>query len=77
LYNIKSNKQGIVEKINEIFSVDSREKVNTGEVVKKYGIGTKYSHLDSSSLHLHGKYDNCLNNRLASKIFTAYLCKLL
>nr|WP_235082055.1 IS1634 family transposase [Anabaena sp. 90] len=23
---------------------------------------TKYSHLDSSSLHLHGKYDNCLNN---------------
>nr|WP_210967787.1 IS1634 family transposase [Dolichospermum flos-aquae] len=32
------------------------------EVVKKYGIDTKYSHLDSSSLHLHGKYDNCLNN---------------
>ena len=25
---------GIVEKINEIFLVDSREKVNTGEVVK-------------------------------------------
>jgi transposase len=122
---------GIVEKINEIFSVDSREKVNTGEVikaiilnglgfvsrplylfpeffkdkavehligagikaedlnddkigrvmdklykygltklfliialevVKKYGIGTKYSHLDSTSLHLHGEYKNCLNN---------------
>ncbi|RUS92265.1 IS1634 family transposase [Trichormus variabilis] len=122
---------GIVEKINEIFSIDIREKVNTGEVVKaiilnglgfvsrplylfpeffkdkavehligagikaedlnddkigrvmdnlykygltklfliialevvkKYGICTKYSHLDSSSLHLHGKYDNCLNN---------------
>ncbi len=122
---------GIVEKINEIFSVDSREKVNTGEVikaiilnglgfvsrplylfpeffkdkavehligagikaedlnddkigrvmdklykygltklfliialevVKKYGISTKYSHLDSTSLHLHGEYKNCLNN---------------
>lgn len=121
----------IVEKINEIFLIDSREKVNTGEVVKaiilnglgfvsrplylfpeffkdkavehligdgikaedlnddkigrvmdklykygltklfliialevvkKYGIDTKYSHLDSSSLHLHGKYDNHLNN---------------
>lgn len=25
---------GIVEKINEIFLVDSREKVNTGEVIK-------------------------------------------
>ncbi|OKH15159.1 transposase [Nostoc calcicola FACHB-389] len=25
---------GIVEKINEIFSQDSREKINTGEVVK-------------------------------------------
>ena len=33
------------------------------EVVKKYGIETKYSHLDSSSLHLHGEYKNCLNNR--------------
>ena len=32
------------------------------EVVKKYRINTKYSHLDSSSLHLHGKYENCLNN---------------
>ena len=122
---------GIVEKINEIFLVDIREKVNTGElvkaiilnglgfvsrplylfpqffkdkaiehllgsgikaedlnddkigrvmdklykhgltkifliialeVVKKYGIETKYSHLDSSSLHLHGEYKNCLNN---------------
>ena len=121
----------IVEKINEIFLVDSREKVNTGEVVKaiilnglgfvsrplylfpdffqdkaiehlikegikasdlnddkigrvmdnlykhgltklfliialevvrKFGIKTKYSHLDSSSLHLHGEYKNCLNN---------------
>ena len=122
---------GIVEKINEIFSIDSREKVSTGEVVKaiilnglgfvsrplylfpeffqdkaiehligagikaedlnddkigrvmdklykygltklfliialevvkKYGVGTKYSHLDSTSLHLHGKYNNCLNH---------------
>ena len=122
---------GIVEKINEIFTVDSREKVNTGEVVKaiilnglgfvsrplylfpeyfkdkpvehlmgtgikasdlnddkigrvmdklykhgltrlfliialevvkKYGIETKYSHLDSSSLHLHGEYKNSPNN---------------
>ncbi|MBE9059363.1 IS1634 family transposase [Sphaerospermopsis sp. LEGE 08334] len=122
---------GIVEKINEIFSIDIREKVNTGEVVKaiilnglgfvsrplylfpdffkdkavehligtgikaedlnddkigrvmdklykygltklfliialevvkKYGIDTKYSHLDSSSLHLHGEYKNCVNN---------------
>jgi transposase len=121
---------GIVEKINEIFLIDIREKVNTGEivkaiilnglgfvsrplylfpeffkdkaiehligkgikaeelndykigrvmdklykygltklfliialeVVKKYGIGTKYSHLDSSSFHVHGKYDKCLN----------------
>jgi transposase len=121
---------GIVEKINEIFLIDSREKVNTGEVVKaiilnglgfvsrplylfpeffkdkaienligdgikasdlnddkigrvmdklykygltklfliialsvvkKYEIETKYSHLDSTSLHLHGEY-NSLNN---------------
>ncbi|MBL1197690.1 MAG: IS1634 family transposase [Nostoc sp. GBBB01] len=119
---------GIVEKINEIFLIDSREKINTGEVVKaiilnglgfvskplylfsqffedkaiehlfgsgikaedlnddkigrvmdklykygltkiflrialsvvkKYGISTKYSHLDSTSLHLHGEYNNC------------------
>jgi transposase len=28
------DKIGIVEKINEIFSMDIREKVNTGEVVK-------------------------------------------
>jgi len=32
------------------------------EVVKKLGIETKYSHLDSSSLHLHGEYKNCVNN---------------
>ena len=32
------------------------------EVVKKFGIETKYSHLDSSSLHLHGEYKNCVNN---------------
>lgn len=119
---------GIVEKINEIFLIDSREKINTGEVVKaiilnglgfvskplylfsqffedkatehllgegikaedlnddkigrvmdklykygltklfmvvalevvkKYEISTKYSHLDSTSLHLHGEYNNC------------------
>lgn len=122
---------GIVEKINEIFSQDSREKINTGEVVKaiilnglgfvskplylfsqffedkaiehllgsgikaedlnddkigrvmdklykygltkifltialsvvkKYGISTKYSHLDSTSLHLHAEYNNCQIN---------------
>ena len=121
----------IVEKINEIFLTDSREKVNTGELVKaiilnglgfvsrplylfsqffedkaiehllgsgikasdlnddkigrvmdklykhglsklfliialevvnKFGVTTKYSHLDSTSLHLHGQYNNCLNN---------------
>ncbi|MEH1870744.1 MAG: IS1634 family transposase [Nostoc sp.] len=32
------------------------------EVVKKYGVSTKYSHLDSTSLHLHGKYNNSPNN---------------
>ncbi len=32
------------------------------EVVKKYGVATKSSHLDSTSLHLHGEYNNCLNN---------------
>jgi hypothetical protein len=32
------------------------------EVVEKYGVATKYSHLDSTSLHLHGEYNNCLNN---------------
>ena len=31
----------------------------TLEVVKKYGIETKYSHIDSTSLHLHGEYNNC------------------
>ena len=33
------------------------------EVVKKYGISTKYSHLDSTSLHLHGEYNNRLDNQ--------------
>jgi transposase len=28
------------------------------DVVKKYAIATKYSHLDSSSFHLHGQYNN-------------------
>jgi transposase len=28
------------------------------EVIKKYGISTKYSHLDSTSFHLHGQYKN-------------------
>ena len=28
------------------------------EVIRKYKISTKYSHLDSSSFHLHGKYSN-------------------
>ncbi len=32
------------------------------EVVKKYGVATKYYHLDSTSLHLHGEYNNCLSN---------------
>lgn len=123
---------GIVEKINEIFLIDQREKINTGEVVKaiilnglgfvskplylfsqffdnqaiehllgvgikakdlnddklgrvmdklykygltklflmialqvvkKYEISTKYSHLDSTSLHLHGEYNNSPNNQ--------------
>ena len=123
---------GIVEKINDIFLIDSREKINTGEVVKaiilnglgfvskplylfsqffedkaiehllgegikpedlnddklgrvmdklyrygltklfltialevvkKYKISTKYSHLDSTSLHLHGEYNNRLDNQ--------------
>jgi transposase len=33
------------------------------EVIKKYGISTKYSHLDSSSFHLHGQYKNQNNER--------------
>ena len=28
------------------------------EVIKKYQVSTKYSHLDSTSFHLHGKYNN-------------------
>jgi hypothetical protein len=28
------------------------------EVVEKYGVGTKYSHLASRSLHLHGESNN-------------------
>ena len=28
------------------------------EVVEKYGVGTKYSHLASTSLHLHGESNN-------------------
>ncbi len=28
------------------------------EVIKKYQISTKYSHLDSTSFHLHGQYNN-------------------
>jgi len=28
------------------------------EVIKKYRISTKYSHLDSTSFHLHGQYNN-------------------
>ncbi len=122
---------GIVEKINELLGIDSREKVNSGEVVKaiilnglgfvskplylfpkffedkaiehlfgkginaedfnddklgrvmdklykyglselflmivlatikKYKVSTKYSHLDSTSLHLHGEYNSSLND---------------
>ncbi len=33
------------------------------EVVKKYKISTKYSYLDSTSLHLHGEYNNRLDNQ--------------
>jgi transposase len=33
------------------------------EVIRKYGISTKYSHLDSSSFHLDGKYNNQKNER--------------
>ena len=32
------------------------------ELVKKYGVATKSSHLRSTSLHLHREYNNCLNN---------------
>ena len=32
------------------------------EVLKKYGVATKYSHLDPTSLRLHGEYNNCLSN---------------
>ena len=132
---------GIVEKINEIFLIDSREKINTGEVVKaiilnglgfvskplylfsqffedkaiehllgegikpedlnddklgrvmdklykygltklfliialevvkKYKISTKYSHLDSTSLHLHGEYNNRLDNQEKELEITSY-----
>jgi hypothetical protein len=28
------------------------------EVVRKYGVATKYSHLGSTSLHLHREYNN-------------------
>jgi transposase len=28
------------------------------EVIKKYKVSTKYSHLDSTSFHLHGQYNN-------------------
>ena len=33
------------------------------EVIKKYEISTKYSHLDSTSFHLHGQYNNRDNNQ--------------
>ncbi len=32
------------------------------EVIKKFGILTNYSHLDSTSLHLHGEYNKKLDN---------------
>ncbi len=32
------------------------------EVIRKYQISTKYSHLDSTSLHLHGEYNNGLDD---------------
>jgi transposase len=33
------------------------------EVIKKFKISTKYSHLDSTSLHLHGEYNKRLDNQ--------------
>ena len=30
------------------------------EVIRRYKISTKYSHLDSTSFHLHGEYNNKL-----------------
>ena len=30
--------------------------------IKKYKVSTKYSHLDSTSLHLHGEYNSSLND---------------
>lgn len=32
-------------------------------VIKKYGISTQSSHLDSTSFHLHGSYNNTLGNQ--------------
>ncbi len=32
------------------------------EVIRKFGISTQYSHLDSTSLHLHGEYNKRLDN---------------
>jgi transposase len=32
------------------------------KLVKRYGVATRYPHLDSTSLDLHGEYNICLNN---------------
>ena len=37
------------------------------EVIRKYGISTKYSHLDSTSFHLHGQYNNRDNDETSEK----------
>jgi transposase len=38
------------------------------EVIKKHGISTKYSHLDSSSFHLHGQDKNQNNERAGKEV---------
>ena len=37
------------------------------ETIRRYGISTKYSHLDSTSFHLDGKYNNRDNNKSKEK----------
>lgn len=37
------------------------------ETIRRYGVSTKYSHLDSTSFHLDGKYNNRDNNKSKEK----------
>ena len=37
------------------------------EVIRKYEISTKYSHLDSTSFHLHGQYNNRDNHETSEQ----------